>query len=143
MALYEAESKLKEVNNHIDKLLKERENVIKEWYIVFITENQNEITCIAEGKGESMNVFDFYLINGDSKMLACYIYGDYRECSIYDFYKHIDDTMLLLNAANGRGIEVPELHRNLVHAKAMEIRERAREAANLKSKDVVMQEPLK
>ena len=134
MTLHEAETKLKEINNSIAELLQERENVLKEWNIAFNTENPDGITCIAEGIGRNKDTaFNLYLINGDSKMLVCHIYDDYKECNIHDFYRQIDNEMHLMSSANGRGYEVPELHRNLVHAKAMEIREHAREAAKCKS----------
>lgn len=129
MTLHEAETKLAEINNSLAELLKEREKALKEWNIAFNTENPDEITCIAEGIGINRDTaFNLYLINGDSKILVCHIYDDYKECGIQDFYEKIDNEMHLLSVANGRGYEVPELHRNLVHAKAMEIRERAREA---------------
>ena len=131
MTLHESETKLAEINNSIAELLKERENVLKEWNIAFNMENQDEITCMAESIQEGMDdVFYLYLINGDSKMLVCHIYCDYKECSINDFYKQLDTSMHLLNVANGYGFNVPEHQRNLVYAKAMEIREHAREAVN-------------
>lgn len=131
MTLHESETKLAEINNSIAELLKERENVLKNWNIAFNMENQDKITCIAESIQESKDdIFYLYLINGDSKMLVCHIYCDYKECSINDFYKQIDTSMYLLNIANGCGFNVPEHHRNLVYAKAMEIRERGREAVN-------------
>ncbi|MBD5493549.1 MAG: hypothetical protein HDR12_03975 [Lachnospiraceae bacterium] len=130
MTLHEAEAKLTEINNSIAELLQERENVLKEWSIAFYMENPDEITCIAEDIGIMNKVYNLYLINGDSKMLACHIPWNYKECSINDFYKQIDISMQLLNDANGRGYEIPELQRNLVYAKAMELRDRARKAAN-------------
>lgn len=131
MTLHESETKLAEINNSIAELLKERESVLKKWYIAFNTGNQEEITCIAESIQESKDdIFYLYLINGDSKMLVCHIYCDYKKCSINDFYKQLDTSMHLLNVANGRGFNVPEHQRNLVYAKAMEIREHAREAVN-------------
>ena len=63
-------------------------------------------------------------------MLVCHLYCDYKKCGIEEFYKQIDISMHLLSEINGRGFDIPELHRNLVYAKAMEIRERAREAVN-------------
>ena len=131
MTLHESETKLAEINNSIAELLKERENVLKEWNIAFNMENQDEITCIAENIQESMDdIFYLYLINGDSKKLVCHIYCDYKECSINDFYKQLDTSMHLLNIANGCGFNVPEYQKNLVYAKAMEIREHVREAVN-------------
>lgn len=130
MTLHESETKLAEINNSIAELLNERENVLKEWCKAFYTENQDEITCIVEETGIMYKVYYFYLINGDSKMLACHIHLDDKECSINDFYDQIDISMHLLNEANGRGYEIPELQRNLVYAKAMEIRDHAREALN-------------
>lgn len=86
MTLHESETKLAEINNSIAELLKERENVLKEWNIAFNMENQDEITCMAESIQEGMDdVFYLYLINGDSKRLVCHIYCDYKECSINDF----------------------------------------------------------
>lgn len=46
MTLQESEIKLSELNNKIDKLLKERAIVLKEWYDAFNTENPDEITCV-------------------------------------------------------------------------------------------------
>ena len=137
MTLQEAETKLSALNNRIAELLKEREKALKEWYIAFNTENQEKITCIAEGVGVNEDdVYYLYLINRDSKMLVCHIYCDYKKCSIEEFYKQIDISMRLLSEANGRGFDIPELHRNLVYEKAMEIRERAREAVNCSDMDI-------
>ena len=122
MTLQEAETKLSELNNHIAELLKEREKALKEWSIVFNTENKEKITCIDE---RIYSAHKLYLVNGDSKMLVCYLYNEDTKRSIEDFYEQIDTSMHLLNEANGRGYDVPELHRNLVYAKAMEIREHA------------------
>ena len=131
MTLQEVETKLSELNNHIAELLKERENALKEWSIAFNTENPEKIVCIAENPAATPDGPHFlYLVNGDSKMLVCHLYCDYKKCSIEEFYKQIDISMHLLSEANGRGFDIPELHRNLVYAKAMEIRERVREAAN-------------
>lgn len=124
MTLQETETKLSELNNCIAELLKERESVLKEWNIAFNTENQDNITCEAKGK---FSTCELYLVNGDSKMPVCLLHGDDMECSINDLYKRIDISMHLLNGANGRDYEIPELHRNLVYAKAIEIRERMRE----------------
>lgn len=125
MTLNESETKLTEINNSIAELLQERENVLKEWNSAFYTEKPDGITCLAEGIGITNKNYKLYLINGDSKMLVCYIYSDYKKYSINDFYKQIDNTMHLLNVVNGGGYEIPELHKNLIYAKAMEIREHA------------------
>ena len=128
MTLQEVEIKLSELNNRIAELLKEREKAIKEWSIVFNTEKPEKIVCIAENPAATRDGPRFlYLVNGDSKMLVCHLYCDYKKCSIEEFYKQIDISMHLLSETNGRGFDIPELHRNLVYAKAMEIREQAGE----------------
>lgn len=48
MTLQESEAKLSELNADIDKLLKERAIVLKEWYAAFNTENPEGITCEVE-----------------------------------------------------------------------------------------------
>ena len=70
-------------------------------------------------------------------MLVCHLYCDYKKCSIEEFYKQIDISMHLLNVTNGGGFDVPELYRNLVYTKAMEIREHARETLNCSDMDNV------
>ena len=112
MTLQEAETKLSELNNHIAELLKERENALKEWHIAFNTENPEKIACIAENPGATPDGPHFlYLVNGDSKMLVCHLYCDYKKCSIEEFYKQIDISMHLLSEANGRGFDI-EKHDN-------------------------------
>ena len=48
MALKEADARLLELNEEIARLLKERENVLKEWNTAFNAENSKDITCIDE-----------------------------------------------------------------------------------------------
>lgn len=120
MTLQEAETKLSELNNQIAELLKEREKVLKEWNIAFNTENPDKIICIDENIGDSHKL---YLVNGESKMLVCYLNIYDMEGSINDFYKRIDNSMHILNIRNGRDFEIPEYQRNLVSVKAIEIRE--------------------
>ena len=55
---------LSKINDQITKLLKERENILKEWNTVFNTENSEEMACIDENKGE---IHILYLVNGGSK----------------------------------------------------------------------------
>lgn len=121
MRLLEAEAKLSELNNQITGLLKERENILKEWNRAFNTEGQDQITCIDESK---VVVHNLYLVNGDIKMHVCSLYDDDMRGSIEDLYKRIDVSMHLLSEVNGRGFEIPEYQRNLVLAKVSEIRER-------------------
>ena len=44
--------------------------------------------------------------------------------SLDDFYKVLDNSMGMLNIANKRDFELPDDQKNLVYAKAIEIRER-------------------
>lgn len=120
MTLQEAETKLSELNTEIDKLLQEREAVLKEWNIAFNTENQDNITCIDENIGDSHKL---YLVNGESKMLMCHLDSFDMKGSLNDFYKRIDNLMHIQNIANNRDYEIPEYQKNLVYAKAIEIRE--------------------
>ena len=120
MTLQEAETKLSELNTEINKLLQEREAVLKEWNIVFNTENPDKITCIDENIGDSHKLF---LVNGESKMLVCHLDNYDMEGNINDFYKRIDNSMHILNMKNGRDFEIPNYQKNLVYAKAIEIKE--------------------
>lgn len=120
MTLQEAETKLSELNTDIDKLLQEREAVLKEWNIAFNTGNQDNITCIDENIGDSHKL---YLVNGESKMLMCHLDSFDMKGSLNDFYKRIDNLMHIQNIANNRDYEIPEYQKNLVYAKAIEIRE--------------------
>jgi len=120
MTLQEAETKLSELNNEINRLLQEREAVLKEWNIAFNTENQNNITCIDENIGDSHKL---YLINGESKMLVCHLNSFDMQGSLNDFYKRIDNSMHIQNIANKRDFEISDYQKHLVYAKAIEIRE--------------------
>lgn len=120
MTLQEAETKLSELNNKIDELLKEREGVLKEWNIAFNTEKPDQIICIDENVGDSHKL---YLVNGESKMFVCHLDTYDMEGSISDFHKRINNSIHILNIKNGRDFEMPGYQRNLISAKAIEIRE--------------------
>lgn len=123
MTLQEAETKLSKLNTQIDKLLKERETVLKEWCTAFHTENQDNIICVDENIGGAHKL---YLVNGEFKMYVCNL-DDYDMGSdIKDFYKHMDNSMHILNIANNRDFDIPDYQKNLVYAKAIEIRDNFR-----------------
>ena len=42
--------------------------------------------------------------------------------STEEFYNHIDVSLSILNVASGRDNDIPEYQKNLVYAKAIEIR---------------------
>ncbi len=119
MTLQESEEKLSELNTEIDKLLKEREVVLKEWYAAFNTENLEGITCEVENVRDNHNL---YLVNGKLKMHVCFFDSYNMKGSIEEFYKRLDTSMSILNVANGRE-DTPEYQKNLIYAKAIEIRE--------------------
>ena len=119
MTLQESEIKLSELNNKIDKLLKERGVVLKEWYAAFNTENPESITCVDENIGDNHNI---YLVNGELKMHVCFLDSYNMKGSIEEFFKRLDTSMCILNVANGRD-DTPEYQKNLIYAKAIEIRE--------------------
>lgn len=120
MTLQEAELKLSDLNAQINKLLEEREAVLKEWNIAFNTENQDNIACIDENIGDS---YKLYLINGESKMLMCYLDDFDMKGSLDSYYKRIDTSMKIQCIANNWDFEIPDYQKNLVYAKAIEIRE--------------------
>ena len=119
MTLQESEARLSEINAEIDKLLKEREVVLKEWYAAFITENPESITCVDENIGDNHNL---YLVKGELKMHVCLFDSYNMKGSIEEFYKRLDTSMCILNVANGRD-DTPEYQKNLIYAKAIEIRD--------------------
>lgn len=120
MTLQEAELKLSDLNAKINELLKEREIILKEWNIAFNTENQDGIICVDENIGDSHKL---YLINGDSKMLMCHLDDYDMRGSLEDYYKRIDTSMQIQYIANNRDFEIPDYQKNLVYAKAIEIRD--------------------
>ena len=121
MTLQELETKLSELNADIDKLLKERAIVLKEWYAEFNTVNSAGITCEVDNIEDIC--YKLYLVNGDSRIYVCAL-GEYEfKCSTEEFYKHIDNTFKLYKIANGIDPDTPEYQMNLIYAKAIEIRE--------------------
>lgn len=120
MTLQETETKLSKLNTEINKLLQEREAVLKEWNIAFNTENPDKITCIDENIGDSHKL---YLVNGESKMLVCHLDNYDMKSNLNDFYRRIDTSIHIQNIANGRDFEIPNYQKNLVYAKAIEIKE--------------------
>lgn len=120
MTLQEADVKLTELNEKIDALLEESEIVLKEWSIEFHAENMENIICIDENKSDCHNL---YLVNGDFKMHVCQFGRFEMKGSIDDFYKSLNNSMYILNIANERNYEMPDYQKNLVYAKAIEIRE--------------------
>jgi hypothetical protein len=120
MILQESEVRLSELNGKIDELLKERESVLKEWCTAFSTQNPDGIVCIDENIGDNHIL---YLVNGESKMLVCRLDNYDMEDNIQEFYKRINTSMAIQNIANNRDAESPEYQKNLIYAKAIEIRD--------------------
>ena len=121
MTLQEADTKLSSINEEIARLLKEREKVLKEWSAAFNSENPENIVCIDENIEDI--VHNLYLVNGDFKMHACLFDCYDIKGNVNDFYKRIDTSMQMFNVANGREFDSPDYQKNLVYAKAAEIRE--------------------
>lgn len=119
MTLRESEEKLSKLNIEINRLLKEREAVLKEWSAAFSAESPEKITCVDENIGDCHKL---YLRSGESKMLVCYLDHYDMEGSTDDYYKRINTSIAIQNIANGRD-DLPEYQRNLIYAKAIEIRE--------------------
>lgn len=120
MTLQEAELKLSDLNHKIAELLEERESAIKEWNRAFNSENLDNITCIDENKH---GFHELYLVNGDFKITACQFNERDIQGTINDFYKLLDNSIHILNLACKREFELPGYQKNLVYAKAIEIRE--------------------
>ena len=121
MTLQEPEVKLSELYKEIDKLQKERAVILKEWYTAFNTENPKGITCEVENIEDIC--YKLYLVNGDSRLQVCTLDGFEFKCSTEVFYKHIDNWFKIFKMANGIDSDTPEYQRNLIYAKAIEIRE--------------------
>lgn len=60
-------------------------------------------------------------------MLVCRLDDYDLEESISDFHKRINTSMQILNIANKRDFALPDYQKNLVYAKAIEIREKFRD----------------
>lgn len=121
MALQELELRLSELNTEIDKLFKERESVLREWYAAFNTENPEGIVCDVENIEDIC--YKIYLVNGDSKIPVCTLDAFEFKCSTEEFYKHIDNSFQIFKMANGINSDTPEYQKNLIYAKANEFRE--------------------
>ena len=122
MTLQEADTKLSSINMEMARLLKERQQVLKEWNVAFNAEKPENIVCIDENIEDI--VHNLYLVNGDCKMHACLFDCYDMKGSINDFYKRIDTSMQMFNVANGREFDSPDYQKNLVYAKAADIREK-------------------
>lgn len=120
MNLKECEIRLTDINGKISELLKEREEVLKEWNTAFNNERIEDVRCIDKVDGKC---HELYLANGDSLLDICEIYPYELDTSIKEFYRRIDNTIKIRNLANGRNLELPEWQKNLVYAKIAEIRE--------------------
>lgn len=120
MTLQEAEAKLTALNNQIAGLLEERESVLKDWNTAFHTENTDRVACVDESIGDSHKL---YLVQGESKMLVCHLDNYDMKGTLNDFYRRIDTSMHIQNIANGRDFGIADHQKNLVYAKAAEIRE--------------------
>jgi len=129
MTLQESEARLSEINAEINRLLKERKAVLKEWNAAFHTENPENITCVDDNTGGCHNL---YLVNGGSRMQACLLSEDDMKGSLDDFYKCLETSIGIFNIANNREIKWPDYQKNLLYAKALEIREKYFAAGNLK-----------
>ena len=119
MTLQESEARLSELNTEIDRLLKEREAVLKEWNKTFNTENPENIVCEVENIEDIC--YKLYLINGGSRIHVCTLDGYDLKYSMEEFY--IDVSLSILNVASGWDNDIPEYQKNLIYAKAIEIRE--------------------
>lgn len=56
-------------------------------------------------------------------MLVCRLDNYDMEDNIQEFYKRINTSMAIQNIANNRDAESPEYQKNLIYAKAIEIRD--------------------
>lgn len=120
MTLQESEAKLSELNAEINRLFKEREAVLKEWNKAFNTDNPENIVC--EVENIEIICYKLYLANGESRKHVCTLDSYDFKYSTEEFYNHIDVSLSILNVASGRDNDIPEYQKNLVYAKAIEIR---------------------
>ena len=56
-------------------------------------------------------------------MLVCHLDNYDMKSNLNDFYRRIDTSIHIQNIANGRDFEIPNYQKNLVYAKAIEIKE--------------------
>lgn len=122
MTLQESEARLSELNAEINKLLKEREAVLKEWNTAFNMESPENIGCEVENIEDIC--YKLYLVNEGSRMYMCTLDNYDSKGSVEEFYEHIDNSLIINRIASGRDNDIPEYQKNLVYAKAIEIRER-------------------
>lgn len=120
MTLKECEEKLLDLDNRINTMLKEREEILKEWNTCFLNESQDKIICVDEHSGNSHKLF---LVNGSSMTQVCDIWDDDLWKEINEYYKVVDNSLRTYSIARGQKGEVSEVEKNLVYAKATEIRQ--------------------
>lgn len=114
MALQEAEDRLAGLNAEINRLLEEREGVLKEWNAAFNKENQANVICVDEN---TEDCHELYLVNGESRVRVC-TFGEYdMEGSTEKFYRRIENSIGMLGVVNRRAYETPEYQKNLIYAK--------------------------
>jgi len=121
MQLKEFEKQLKDYNEQINVLLREREEILIAWYQAFDTENASDVRCIYE---KSCSGYAFILINGDFKLTVSEVWDMDFEGDLDSYYKQIEHGIWKHNALNRRKDDLTEQQRYLLYAKAAELRQR-------------------
>ncbi len=121
MTLQEADKKLAELNDKIDRLSIERKEVLRKWNVAFMAEKPEKTVCEDRGKGERSH--QLYLINGGFSVFVCHFDEIDMQQDLNSFYENLNIRMNVLNRCNHGEDELPEYQKNLVYAKATEIRD--------------------
>lgn len=120
MNLKQCEVRLSELDERIGVLLKEREQVLKEWNVAFDSESPENVRCEVE---KGIDKYLLYLVSGESKLLVCDLYNFEFQENINQYYKWVYHSIQMHNITNRRVIELKEWQKNLVVAKAVELRQ--------------------
>lgn len=134
MTLDEYEIKLSELDDKISLLLQERESLLKGWNMKFSEEDSEKVSCVDDYSG---NCHKLFLINEQEAMLyVCDIWDDDLRKDIGEYYKLVDNSMQIHSIARGMQGEVPKLQKNLIYAKAAEIRGKYKQNSDTKITDI-------
>lgn len=119
MNLKECEQQLKDVTEQINMLVREREEVLLKWQQAFDAESSQEVTCICE---KTDSGYAIVLISGESKQIVSEVWDMDFQGDSESYYKQVEHGIWKHKALNKRQDDLPDWQRNLIFAKAAELR---------------------
>ena len=121
MQLKECEKQLEDITEQINILLREREEILIEWHKAFDAENVQDVKCVYE---KNPSGYSIILINGESRLVASEVWDMNFAEDLDTYYKQVDHGIHKRQILNKRNDDLTEWQRNLIYAKAAELRKK-------------------